>query len=475
MDGFPNASDLCANFVFGRSSLLQLWECAPVGPYLHLLLLSALTVLLFYILALTADEFLCPALVELARALGMSQSLAGVTIVAFGNGAPDVFSALSGIRQNKSSMVFSQLIGSGAFVSALVSGIVMILVPPFTVNWPTFSRDIVFYLTGIIFTFYVFYRNTIHIIHAAAFMAIYALYIAIVGSFSTHWQARDALEADEEAVPEKYTQHGSATSVYDPALELAKVKNSTNLSMEAASSYGTFNGSETSIPDSRSSTDESSSHSVLAELALHTLPWSWEKFRQMPWYSKIRSFLLLPVSFILSLTIPVVNRELHQVNWCKTLNTVHCVLTPVSTVFLFSGNFEVHGVPLSFCVIPFSSVLGLVVFCTSRYDRAPRYHLLFAILGFAASVGWIFWTCEMLVETLSDIGKTLGIPDSVMGLTVLSWGSSLGDLVTNVAIARHGYASMAISAAFGGILLDMLLGLGKHNFSLTFSPIIDGQ
>lgn len=461
-----NGTDVCLNFVFGKSSVLQLLECSPLAPYLPLALLSVFTSVLFYILALTADEYLCPALVELSKFLGLSESLAGVTLVAFGNGAPDVFSALSGIRQNKSSMVFSQLFGSGAFVSALVAGIVMIIVPPFTVDWSSFSRDMVFYLSGSLFTFYVFYRSKIHFMHAVAFVIIYVLYIFIVGAFSSYWESNQTIELDEEAMTETSSMYGSMRSMYDSALTLIKEtrnQNLTNSIESTVNSYGTFYDADSG----HFTDDSSSSHFVLAELTMHTLPWTWDKFKEMSCFKKLRSLLLLPINLLLSLTIPVVDKDVHKANWCKTLNTMHCVLTPAFTVFLFSGDFDVYGVPLSLCVLPVSSTLGLIVFFTSCSGKAPKYHMAFALLGFAASVAWIFRTCEILVGTLSAIGSVLGIPESIMGLTVLSWGSSLGDLITNVAIAKHGYASMAISAAFGGILLDMLLGLGKFRVELS--------
>jgi sodium/potassium/calcium exchanger 6 len=48
-----------------------------------------------YNLSSTADEYLSPALEYLTLKFGISESLAGVTLLAFGNGAPDVFSSLN--------------------------------------------------------------------------------------------------------------------------------------------------------------------------------------------------------------------------------------------------------------------------------------------------------------------------------------------------------------------------------------------
>ena len=48
-----------------------------------------------YNLGSTADEYLSPALEHMTVAFGIPESLAGVTLLAFGNGAPDVFASIA--------------------------------------------------------------------------------------------------------------------------------------------------------------------------------------------------------------------------------------------------------------------------------------------------------------------------------------------------------------------------------------------
>jgi solute carrier family 24 (sodium/potassium/calcium exchanger), member 6 len=59
----------------------------PVGAFLMYVLM--------YNLASTADEYLSPSLEYMVIKFKLSESLAGVTLLAFGNGAPDVFSAIA--------------------------------------------------------------------------------------------------------------------------------------------------------------------------------------------------------------------------------------------------------------------------------------------------------------------------------------------------------------------------------------------
>lgn len=53
-----------------------------------------------YTLASVADDYLSPSLETMTLKFGLSDSLAGVTLLAFGNGAPDVFSSISATKTN---------------------------------------------------------------------------------------------------------------------------------------------------------------------------------------------------------------------------------------------------------------------------------------------------------------------------------------------------------------------------------------
>ena len=49
---------------------------------------------MFLSLGITADGFFVPALTHISANFRLSDNVAGVTLVAFGNGAPDIFSAV---------------------------------------------------------------------------------------------------------------------------------------------------------------------------------------------------------------------------------------------------------------------------------------------------------------------------------------------------------------------------------------------
>lgn len=70
---------------FGKTGMVI--AIIPVG--------LTLLFLLMYVLSSTADEYLSPSLEYITERFQISESFAGVTFLAFGNGAPDVFSSIS--------------------------------------------------------------------------------------------------------------------------------------------------------------------------------------------------------------------------------------------------------------------------------------------------------------------------------------------------------------------------------------------
>ena len=59
------------------------------------IILLAWLALNFYLLAVAADAYLVPAMTEVSKKLQLSENVAGVTVLAFANGAPDFFTALA--------------------------------------------------------------------------------------------------------------------------------------------------------------------------------------------------------------------------------------------------------------------------------------------------------------------------------------------------------------------------------------------
>lgn len=89
---------------------------------------------LFYMLWSTAEVFFVPALKQLATILKLSPDIAGVTLLALGNGAPDIFAALSAVTSDAGALGLSNLLGGGTLVMTIVISIVLLSFQKFTVK-----------------------------------------------------------------------------------------------------------------------------------------------------------------------------------------------------------------------------------------------------------------------------------------------------------------------------------------------------
>ncbi|KAJ1632233.1 hypothetical protein T492DRAFT_578383, partial [Pavlovales sp. CCMP2436] len=80
---------------------------------------------------------------------------------------------------------------------------------------------------------------------------------------------------------------------------------------------------------------------------------------------------------------------------------------------------------------------------------------------------WIAILTYVMVWMATEIGIIANIPQPVMGLTVLAWGTSLPDIFASMVVARRGFGDMAISSTIGSNIFDMAFGLAVSWFLYT--------
>lgn len=140
-------------------------------------------VLCFYILGSTADGYLSPALEKLAESLGLSESLAGVTLLALGNGAPDIISSLSAASSDTGGMFLAvgSLTGAGLFVTGVVSAVV-ILSSPKTIHvlGKGLIRDTGFYTLALTVLIVAALTGELSFVFGIIFLSIYVLFVITV-------------------------------------------------------------------------------------------------------------------------------------------------------------------------------------------------------------------------------------------------------------------------------------------------------
>ncbi|XP_039760720.1 probable sodium/potassium/calcium exchanger CG1090 [Pararge aegeria] len=88
-------------------------------------------------------------------------------------------------------------------------------------------------------------------------------------------------------------------------------------------------------------------------------------------------------------------------------------------------------------------------------------------ITFIISMLWISFYSYFMVWMITIIGYTLGIPDTVMGLTFVAAGVSVPDALSSLAVIKEGYGDMAVSNAVGSNVFDILVCLGLPWFIQT--------
>ncbi|XP_029572722.1 mitochondrial sodium/calcium exchanger protein isoform X1 [Salmo trutta] len=407
--------------------------------------------ILFIVLGLTASKFFCPNLSAISSSLRLTHNVAGVTFLALGNGAPDVFSATVAFsRPHTAGLAIGALFGAGIFVTTVVAGSVS-LVKPFTVASRPFLRDVIFYMAAVFWTFIILYRGTISLGETLGYLGLYVVYVvtvivsAYIYSQQKHSATRSSVQSSTHApgdthVPELQTSESDQA----PLLSNGSIQEGYDSEYRPLLPYC-----------------ESTSSILLNSLN----PVDCRTWRRKTWRWRTVKILKMPLEVLLLLTVPVVDPDKEDRNWRRPLNCLHLVTAPLVCVLTFSsgeyGLYLIEGqFPVWALTLLFGLFLSAIVFLTTSNDQPPAYHLVFSLLGFVVSAMWISAAASEVVSILHMLGVVLSLSNNLLGLTLLAWGNSIGDCFSDITIARQGYPRMALSACFGGIIFNMLIGVG---------------
>ncbi|EPS39340.1 hypothetical protein H072_6844 [Dactylellina haptotyla CBS 200.50] len=156
-------------------------------------------------------------------------------------------------------------------------------------------------------------------------------------------------------------------------------------------------------------------------------------------------------------------------DWNRWLVATQFITAPVFIVLAVCAGQIPLLFPILYALLGGLTALLLLLFST-RADRPPKYRFLLCFVGFAVSICWISSIANEVVGVLKALGVILGISDAILGLTIFAVGNSLGDLVADITVARLGFPVMALSACFGGPMLNILLGIGISGIYMTVRP-----
>ncbi|XP_043713050.1 cation/calcium exchanger 5 [Telopea speciosissima] len=403
-NGLFNYSSL--HFCFFRENL-----------FLSIPSLSLILILQFYILVKTAQDRFSVVVTKLSTHLNLSPSMGAVTLLALGNGAPDVFASVAAVRGGHPRTGLGAILSAGTFVSAFVVGFVAIYAAPFSVDPASFVRDVFFYLIAALSLFYVYLSAEIFLWQAIGFVGFYVFFVAFVFWMDVRVEPRGK---DDE-----------------PAMVFGEVRNGSNSKVTDCE-----NGEGLGIVEERKTGSGCS-------VTLGRIPSVWE----------------IPVSLLLKLTIP----QTQPSEWSRFYISANMALCPLAILYTCSSFIPLnHKIvfllpnthfPLWSVVLFSSSSLALLHYAVEK-EPPKTEQIPVVIISFVMSVFWISSVAGELIDCLAAVGVILELPPILLGLTVLAWGNSVGDLVADVAVAKAGQPAMAMAGCFAGPMFNMLVGLG---------------
>ena len=147
-----------------EEELMPVWKCA-----------------LFIILGLVAIVAGGQAVVysakEIARALGMTETLIGLTVVAFGTSLPELVTSIVAARKKETGLAVGNVIGSNIFNLMLILGVSATL-HPVAVNFASFFDLIILIFMSLITYIFLISKKELNRTEGIIMIAIYAVQIA---------------------------------------------------------------------------------------------------------------------------------------------------------------------------------------------------------------------------------------------------------------------------------------------------------
>ncbi|KAJ1295475.1 hypothetical protein BS78_01G227300 [Paspalum vaginatum] len=428
----------------GYVDYLHLFYRVLGRPALGYAAMAAWLAVLFYLLADTAAVYFCSSLEGLARLLRLPPAVAGATLLSLGNGAPDALSALASFAAGgrcgeagpaaAAAVGLNGVLGGAVFVSSAVLGVIGLRLgrQGVAVHRAGFFRDAAFLLVALAAVAVVLAAGEVDVWGAAAFAALYLVYVLAVAFTPDAWKSTRRHD-DAHAEPEAEESSSRASELHNVA---------------ETEFYYTDDQLEAQDP-------------LLADTDTAPLLqyYTTNNSKKSLFWAVLR-LLELALRLPRRVTIPDASKE----RWSKPAAVTAATLAPIFLALLWSHGARSNPFLAALIASPAGIALGLLAFLTTDASAPPtRFLAGWYAGGFAMSVAWTYVIASEVLSLLAAAGTVLSVDPAALGVTVLAWGNSLGDLIANVAVASRGGpggAQVAVSGCYGGPVFNVLVGLG---------------
>jgi len=148
--------------------------------------------------------------------------------------------------------------------------------------------------------------------------------------------------------------------------------------------------------------------------------------------------------------------------------------SPLNSTQLDSTDASAGGFPMEVILVLCGAVVSAVIFFATHDDAPPRWQALLVVVGFLMTIIWLDLVANEMIALIHTIGLILHVSPSILALTVIAIGNSIGDFVADTSSARQGTvagARMALAACFGSPVIMNIVSVG---LSFTLRLAITG-
>ena len=148
---------------------------------------------------------------------------------------------------------------------------------------------------------------------------------------------------------------------------------------------------------------------------------------------------------------------------------VNFVVTIILYLFVIGGMLSrIEGLILLAGIITYITVMVRSALKNRVEEEIEPISLSKAALFIALGLAAVVFGGDVVVDSATAIAKSLGLSETLIGLTIVAIGTSLPELVTSVVASRKGESGLALGNAIGSNIFNILFILGM---SSTLMPI----
>ncbi|WP_288904070.1 calcium/sodium antiporter [uncultured Porphyromonas sp.] len=105
-------------------------------------------------------------------------------------------------------------------------------------------------------------------------------------------------------------------------------------------------------------------------------------------------------------------------------------------------------------------------------EEERNMHWLLAVVSLIGGLAGLVYGGQLFVENATKIASSLGVSETLIGLTLVAWGTSFPELATSVVAAMKGNTDIAVGNVIGSNLFNIFFVLG---ISGTVRPLSNLQ